>query len=181
MTEKIPVTSGQILLADPFLDDPYFRRAVVLLCEHNQEGSFGFILNKGIDMNVNDLMSDFPTFQADVYYGGPVQTDTLHYVHNFGDVLDDSMKLAPGIWWGGDFEKLKFLIASELILPENIRFFVGYSGWSSGQLDEEVTGGSWVAADLEPNYIFKTKPDQLWSQAMCNKGNQYESLADLPE
>ena len=97
--------------------DPYFRRSVVLLCEHHEEGTIGFILNKNIDMGINDLMADFPKFEAEIFYGGPVQTDTLHYVHDLGEMLEDSVKIAEGVWWGGDFEQLKFLISQQLIQP----------------------------------------------------------------
>ncbi len=163
------------------MEDPYFHRAVVLLCEHHDQGSIGFVLNKNIDMKVNDLMNDFPTFEADVYYGGPVQTDTLHYVHNVGELLEESVQVSKGVWWGGNFEKLKFLITSGLIEPHNIRFFVGYSGWSGGQLQEEMATGSWVTAPMDANYLFKTKPAQLWSKAMYNKGDVYEIISDMPE
>ena len=173
--------SGQVLLAEPFMADPYFKRAVLLVCEHHGEGTIGFILNKSIDMSINDLMSDFPQFEAEVFYGGPVQTDTLHFVHNVGDLLEESTPVAKGVWWGGNFEKLKFLISSELIRPENIRFFVGYSGWSGGQLESELEHGSWVIADPDANYIFKSPPNKLWSQVMSNKGNIYEVIADMPE
>jgi putative transcriptional regulator len=175
------VKNGQVLLAEPFMLDPYFRRAAVLLCEHHDQGSIGFILNKSIDMKVNDLIPDFPKFDAEVFYGGPVQTDTLHYVHNIGDLLDESVKVADGVWWGGDFDKLKFLITSELIGPANIRFFVGYSGWSGGQLGDEMETGSWVTADMDANYLFKTKYTDLWSQIMYDKGDLYEILSDMPE
>jgi putative transcriptional regulator len=181
MAAKSLVKSGQVLLAEPFMLDPYFHRAVVLLCEHHDQGSIGFILNKTIDMKVNDLIPDFPQFDAEVFYGGPVQTDTLHYVHNVGDLLDESVQVADGVWWGGDFDKLKFLISSELIAPANIRFFVGYSGWSGGQLGDELETGSWVMADMDANYVFKTKYAQLWSQVMYNKGDLYEILSDMPE
>lgn len=181
MEPKHTVKSGQVLLSEPFMQDPYFRRAVVLLCEHHAEGSIGFILNKSIDMGINELMSDFPKFDSEVFYGGPVQTDTLHYVHNVGELLEDSIPVSKGVWWGGDFEKLKFLITSELIQPNNIRFFVGYSGWSSGQLDDELEYGSWLSADMDSNYIFKLKPAQMWSKVMYNKGNVFEIIADMPE
>lgn len=175
------IESGKILLAEPFMADPYFRRAAVLLCEHHAQGSMGFILNKGVDIGINDIVSPFPLFEAEVFYGGPVQTDTLHYVHNMGEVLDDSVFVCQGVWWGGDFEKLKFLIRTGLMHPENVRFFVGYSGWSGGQLEEEMEQGSWVTADMDANYVFKTPPAHLWSHAMYNKGNRYEVIADLPE
>ena len=72
MATNTMLKSGQVLIAEPFMVDPYFKRSVVLLCEHHNEGTVGFILNKNIDMKINDLMSDFPEFEADVFYGGPV-------------------------------------------------------------------------------------------------------------
>lgn len=181
MAANTKINSGQVLVAEPFMLDPYFRRAVVLLCEHHDEGTIGFILNKNIDMGINDLMSDFPKFEADVFYGGPVQTDTLHYVHNLGDLLDESVKISEGVWWGGDFEKLKFLITQNMVQSNNIRFFVGYSGWSSGQLKEEMEYGSWVPAEMDANYAFNFKPSRLWRHVMYNKGDVYEVLSDMPE
>jgi len=175
------INSGRILLAEPFMIDPNFKRAVLLLCEHHNDGSVGFILNKAIDMKINELIADFPEFESEVYFGGPVQTDTIHYLHNLGDLLEDSQKIADGVFWGGDFEKLKFLISSKLVKPENIRFFVGYSGWSGGQLKEELKYGSWVAAEMHANYLFKQKQSDLWSEVMENKGDAYSVIAQLPD
>lgn len=175
------IKSGQLLVAEPFMLDPYFRRAVILLCEHHDQGTIGFILNKNIEMGINDLISDFPAFDAEIFYGGPVQTDTLHYLHNLGDLLEESIKVAEGVWWGGNFDNLKFLITQQMIQPSNIRFFVGYSGWSSGQLKEELEYGAWVPGDWDANYIYKFKPNRLWRQIMYNKGNVFEVISDIPE
>lgn len=175
------IKSGRVLLAEPFMQDMNFKRSAVLLCEHNEEGSLGFILNKRLEMRVDELIADFPEFEAEVYFGGPVQTDTIHYVHNVGDLLEESTKVGEGVYWGGDFEKLKFLITSQLIKPGNIRFFVGYSGWSEGQLQDELTIGSWVVADMDSNYLFKSKPEELWQQIMENKGDAYSVIAQMPD
>ncbi len=178
---KTIIKSGSVLLSEPFMADPNFKRAAVLLCEHGDEGSVGFIFNKKLDVRVDELISEFPEFDAPVYFGGPVQTDTIHYIHNQGELLEDSRKVADGVWWGGDFEKLKFLISSNLITPVDIRFFVGYSGWSEGQLMEEMSYGSWVVADMHPNYVFKSQPDMLWSQIMANKGDAFSVIATMPD
>ncbi|HPG06920.1 MAG TPA: YqgE/AlgH family protein [Saprospiraceae bacterium] len=172
---------GQILLAEPFMVDPNFRRSVVLLCEHQTDGSIGFILNKPLKMNVSELIADFPEFESEVYFGGPVATDTIHYIHNVGELLEESVEVNRGVYWGGDFSKLKFLISSKLVEPGNIRFFVGYSGWSSGQLHEELGYGSWVIADMHANYLFKSHPASLWKQVMSNKGHNYEIIAQMPD
>lgn len=178
---KEKLKSGNVLIAEPFMLDPHFKRAVVLLCEHEKEGSLGFILNKSLDMKVDELIADFPEFDATVYYGGPVQTDTIHYIHNVGDLLDDSLKVASGVYWGGDFDKLKVLIDSEMIQPPNIRFFVGYSGWTKGQLKEEIKYGSWMMDKMHANYLFKNKNADLWKAVLNNKGNAYSVIAQMPE
>jgi putative transcriptional regulator len=116
-----------------------------------------------------------------LFYGGPVATDTIHYIHNVGDLLEESVEVMSGLYWGGNFEKLKFLITSELITTKNIRFFVGYSGWSAGQLDEELKTGSWITSEMHPNYAFKSKPKGLWKQAMKNIGNTYTVIAQMPD
>ncbi len=168
-------------MAEPFMLDPNFKRSVVLLCEHESDGSLGFILNKSLDMKINDLITDFPEFNASVYYGGPVQTDTIHYIHNLGDMLEDSNEIIDGVFWGGDFEKLKFLISSRLVEPHNIRFFVGYSGWTVGQLKDEMRFGSWVLGDMSSNYLFEAEPKLLWQEAMEMKGDSYSVIAQMPE
>ena len=136
-----------MLVAEPFLQDPNFRRGVILLCDHQKEGSFGFILNKPIDMGINDLISSFPDFKSEVYYGGPVQTDTIHYLHTRGDILPNSIEVMSGVYWGGDFEQLKEFILADKIKPNDIRFFVGYSGWAAGQLKNEQKVLSWMTAE----------------------------------
>ena len=178
---KVKIKNGQVLLAEPFMMDPNFRRSVVLVCDNHEEGTMGFILNKPLNMNVEELIADFPEFESEVYFGGPVATDTVHYVHNVGTLLEESVELGRGVYWGGDFDKLKFLIQSKLILPGNIRFFVGYSGWSPGQMTEELDFGSWVVADMHANYLFKTKSKRLWKQVMSNKGNNFEVIAEMPD
>lgn len=175
------VNSGKVLLAEPFMLDPNFKRSAVLLCEHNDEGSIGFIMNKPMNVRVDRLIADFPDFESEVFFGGPVQKDTIHYIHNVGDLLEGSIKVVDGVYWGGDFEKLKFLISSKLIKEDNIRFFVGYSGWSQGQLIDEMNIGSWVLANMDANYLFKSKPKNLWRQVMYNKGDAYTVIAQLPE
>lgn len=176
------ITQGTLLLAEPFMLDPNFKRAVVLMCEHsNEEGSIGFILNKPLHMQVNELVSDFPEIASEVFFGGPVATDTIHFIHNVGELLEESVEVERGVYWGGDFEKLKFLIRSKLILPQNVRFFVGYSGWSQGQLVEELGFKSWVTTEMHANYLFKSKAKHLWQQIMYNLGDTFSVIAQIPE
>lgn len=180
--EHAEVKSGQILISEPFMWDSNFKRSVVLLCDHTEEeGSVGFILNKPLEMRIDELVTDFPEFDAPVYFGGPVQTDTVHYIHAVGGLLEGSTEVAKGVHWGGDFEKLKVLIRSGLIQPKDIRFFVGYSGWSEGQLQEELAIGSWVISEMHANYLFQSSPEELWKQVLSHLGDTYTVIAQMPD
>lgn len=178
---KPELKSGSVLLAEPFMLDANFKRTAILLAEHGETGTLGFIMNRPVGMKITELVNDFPEIDANVYFGGPVQTDTLHYLHNAGELLADANEVAPGIYWGGDYEQLKFLIKSELILTQDIRFFVGYTGWSHGQLVDEFRYGSWVSAPMDQNYLFNTPADDLWSRIMDNKGEAFSIIADMPD
>ncbi|MCO6460622.1 MAG: YqgE/AlgH family protein [Saprospiraceae bacterium] len=181
MLKDKEVKQGDILLAEPFMADSYFIKAAILVTDYHPTGTVGFILNKPINMKVNDLLLNFPEFDGDVFFGGPVGTDTIHFLHNLGDLLEGSRLVANGVYWGGNFDKLKFLIKSGLVQPNQIRFYVGYSGWSPGQLEEEINNSSWVISHNDPNYVFKSPSDQLWKQVLMNKGEIYAILSELPE
>ncbi len=177
--EQTEIKNGLVLLAEPFMRDPNFTSAAVLLCEHTEQGSTGFILNRPLDISVRELLPDFPDFKAPVFLGGPVETDTLHFLHRYGHILNDAAEVIPGIYWGGDFGQLHALVEQELISPDGIRFFVGYSGWGEDQLRRELEQGSWIVADMHPNYLFKSRPTGLWKEIMRNKGDNYGVLAEM--
>jgi len=182
MSGQIKLEKGTMLIAQPFMTDPNFNRSVILLCDHHKkEGSVGFIINKKTELKINDLINDFPEFESNVYFGGPVAQETLHYIHTVGAILDESIPIDQGVYWGGNFEKLKFLIDSQLILPKDIRFFLGYSGWTEGQLKGEITHGSWLTSDFFPNYLFRVNNKMLWSKILNNKGDIYSVIAQIPE
>jgi putative transcriptional regulator len=181
MSQYSQIKTGSLLMSEPFILDSNFRRSAILLCDHRPDGTVGFILNRPLDMNIHQLVADFPIFESEVFFGGPVATDTIHYVHNVGEILDGSIKVSNGIYWGGDFDKLKFLIQAELIKPNNIRFFVGYSGWDDGQLADEMAGGTWFIAEMHANYLFKSRPSALWRQITHNIGNNYTVIAQMPD
>jgi putative transcriptional regulator len=175
------IKKGDILLAEPFMSDGNFKKAAILITDLHNTGSVGFILNKPMNVNVSDLLASFPEFESNVYFGGPVATDTIHYLHTVGDLLEGSHYILNGVYWGGDYQKLKFLIKSGLINPSQIRFYIGYSGWSSGQLEAELEDGSWVIAYGDPNYVFKSAHHSLWKQVMMDKSDIMGILADIPD
>ncbi len=179
---KHQVHTGSLLVAEPFMQESNFRRSVILITDHTgEEGTVGFIINKPLKITISELVEDFPEFDSIAYYGGPVSTNTIHYIHNVGTLLEGSTEIVSGVFWGGDFEKLKFLIAQKLIKPENIRFYIGYAGWSSGQLMDELEASSWITSQVHPNYIFKSNPSKLWKQVMHHKGSVFSVLSQLPE
>lgn len=190
---KREISTGKILVAEPFMEDPHFKRSVVLLCEHNELGSLGFILNKELEsISMQELLADFPQFEDDlegnyssnVQFGGPVQTNTIHYIHDKGDILEESIPIGHGLFWGGNFDKLKFLISNKLIGQNHIRFYVGYAGWSEGQLAAEVEEGSWIVSDMDANYAFwsmRKQGDDLWAKALSNMGDLYSVIAQIPD
>jgi putative transcriptional regulator len=175
------IQPGTLLVAEPFMLDPNFRRSVVIICEHEAQGTTGFILNRPLEMNIQDLIPDFPESKAAIHMGGPVGIDSLHYLHNVGSLLDDSQEIVPGVFWGGDFEKLRFLMENGVIKDDNIKFFVGYSGWSEGQLVEEMAENTWLLDTMDANYLFRIKPFVLWQTVLDNKGDIYTVIAQMPD
>lgn len=178
--ERAIIQVGKLLIAEPFMDDVHFKRALILICDHHSEGTLGFIINKSLNLKVSDLISDFPDFDAVAYYGGPVQNDTIHFVHTVGDLIQNGLEISKGVFWGGDFNQLKFLIQNELISPEQIRFYIGYTGWSVGQLRDEVEVKSWLLTEGDSRYVFSTEStEELWRTALRSKGSHYMAIADI--
>jgi putative transcriptional regulator len=174
-------TQGSLLISEPFLLDSYFKRAVVLLSEHDDKGTLGFILNKPTDVKLNDAVEDFPDFDAPLYFGGPVETDTLFYIHTLGEKLKGAKPIVNGIWWGGDYDQLKFLIDTHQVRPDQIRFYAGYSGWEPKQLEGELKEKAWLVSNANKTFTFFDNPKVLWSQVLRSMGNEYAILANFPE
>jgi putative transcriptional regulator len=172
--------TGSVLISEPFMLDPFFKRTVVLLADHNnEEGTIGFILNRKTNLKLSEITEDFGDFESEVYYGGPVDTNSMYFVHNVGDLLEDSTMISKGVYWSGNYNKLKVLIDCKLINCYNIRFFIGYSGWSAGQLEEELKDPSWIISDLDSNFIFKSEAETLWKNILELKGYHYSAISQI--
>jgi putative transcriptional regulator len=183
LKEKINIEKGSVFLAEPYLQEGIFHRSAILICDVHDNGCMGFCMNKPLAFNeqVGQLVKDFPVFDSEVYCGGPVGNDKLFFLHNLGDLLEGAEKICEGVYLGGNFKELKVFIENELITPDRIRFFVGYSGWDSGQLEEEIEEGTWISAEMDPNYLFKQNPTVLWQTILKNKGNPFHVIADIPD
>ena len=179
-TNRIEPRKGCILVSEPYLPDPNFERTIILLCEHSAEGSFGFVLNKPTPSKITDIMDNIKNFDAHVYVGGPVQQDTLHYIHRLKD-LEDAVEVGDGIYWGGNFEQLNLLLDSNQIASYDVKFFLGYSGWSEGQLEEELKANSWiVSGHVDEKLIFETNAEIMWQMALKAMGGRFTVYSNYP-
>jgi len=181
ITNNKVASQGRILIAEPFLNDTYFKRSVVFITEHNEQGSVGFVLNKPVELKVQEVIQNFPLIDAGISIGGPVNTNTLHYIHTLGDLIPDSIKVLDNIYWGGDFETLKEFISEGKIQKEQIRFFLGYSGWGAEQLETELKDNAWLVAEINSELIMKGEEVGFWNQILEKMDNKYQVWANFPE
>ena len=174
-------SKGILLVSEPFLSDPNFKRSVVLLAEHNAEGSIGFILNRPITFRLNEIVDDFLDFDAPVYLGGPVQQDSLHFIHRIPELAEQGDEIAPGVFWGGNFTRLKHMVLTGGINPDDIRFFIGYSGWGPNQLEQEMEQKAWIISHTRPGFAFTGNPKALWHDILTAMGGKYKAISNYPE
>jgi len=180
-TNNIPPQKGRVLIAEPFLHGDYFSRSVVILTAHSNKGSVGFILNKKIDFSLQDVFIDFPAFEANVFLGGPVAADSIFYIHKLGEKLPGSINIKGNLYWGGDFEILRNLVAQQQIKPTDIYFFLGYSGWDAGQLDMEIKEDSWLVTDIDEETVMRDATQISWSGFVKKAGTRYSIWENFPE
>jgi putative transcriptional regulator len=172
---------GRVLVSEPFLADTYFRRSVVYLTEHNNQGSMGFVLNKALDIKVGDVIDDFPEGDFPVSVGGPVSTNTVHYLHTLGDAVPDSVHVKDGIFWGGDFEALKEQIRIGGAQPSDVRFFLGYSGWTENQLQGELDMHAWLIGEIPAHMVMKGFGADFWVTVLSRFEAKYKAWANFPQ
>ncbi len=173
------VTNGSLLIAEPFLNDTNFERSVVLVCEHSAEGTFGLVLNQTTNLTLSDVLEDTYA-ELPLFTGGPVQQNTLHFVHRRPDLIDDSVEVMDGLYWSGDFEQVKQAVNLGTLKNEDIRFFIGYSGWSEGQLASELEAKSWIVARTDTAFLFDTPADQFWRGILKRMGGEFKAIAHYP-
>ncbi len=171
---------GILLIADPFLKDPNFLRTVVFICEHKEEGSFGFVLNRKYENTLDELIPALEGHKISVYYGGPVQMDTIHFLHQYPVEIPGGQEVLKGVYWGGDFGSVIRMIKNEKIDYNKIRFYIGYSGWSEGQLKEELNEKTWLTAEATRKLVFHRRNEEIWKEALKSLGGDYEMMINFP-
>ncbi|GGW26628.1 YqgE/AlgH family protein [Arenibacter certesii] len=173
---------GKLLIAEPTLSgDVSFHRSIVLLAEHNKEGSVGFILNKPLNYNISDLVTEIEV-PFRVYNGGPVEQDNLYFIHKVPELVENSIEISDGIYWGGDFNSIVEMINNKVISEDDIRFFLGYSGWSSLQLEAELNSKSWIVVEnVYHCAIIQKSANAFWKEKMLELGGNYLIWSNSPE
>ncbi|MCE2708291.1 MAG: YqgE/AlgH family protein [Bacteroidota bacterium] len=172
---------GMLLLSAPFLQDENFVRSVILLCEHENSGSFGLVLNKPSILQLADLVEELSFVETDVFVGGPVEQNTLHFIYFGEKKLEGSVQLGKELWWGGEFDQLVNFLKNKQLDANQVRFFMGYSGWEAGQLGREIEEQTWIICregmDLFPKQDVSEK---IWKLLLKNMGGVYRELANYP-
>ena len=172
------ITKGNILIAQPALYDYTFNRSVVLITDHNDEGSVGFILNKPLNQPVSVYVAELNS-EIMVYEGGPVETQNLYYLHNRPDLISGSEPIGNGLFWSGEYDDVKFAINNGLISSDEIRFYLGYSGWGKHQLTNEIEENAWIAVDDKVD-IFNDWDKGLWKEQMKKLGGEHLIWLNTP-
>ncbi len=179
--KRLKPRKGYLLISEPNMLDPNFKRAVILLTDHNETESVGFILNQPTKVSINDLIDEFPPFDASVFIGGPVQKETLHFIHSAGDLIEGSIQVEQDLYWSGNFQTLMQLITEKKIYSSQIRFFAGYTGWSSGQLEREIEEQSWIVAPGNSEIALRQNNQKLWKNFISQMDREYAIWANMPE
>ncbi len=172
---------GRLLISEPSMDDSNFFRSVILLAVHSKNESVGFILNQPTKIKVHHLIENFPKSSFPIYIGGPVERNSLHYIHTLGKEISGSQKIMKNLYWGGDFEMVLKLVKENKINNSNMRFFAGYSGWDEGQLISEIRSNSWITASSTTEDCMKlTSNKELWSSFIKKMESKYAIWTNLP-
>ncbi len=175
------IQKGNLLIAEPsILTDSSFNRAIILLTEHNDEGSVGFIMNKPTSFVLRDLVLDIDC-DFKVYNGGPVENENLYFIHTLPHLIPDSIEISKGLFWGGNYEAVKSFLEQGLIKKEEIRFFLGYSGWSLEQLEIEIKEKTWALVENTYKNLFSISNANGWKEKLLEMGGEYQLWANSPE
>ncbi len=173
---------GSILISEPFIQDVYFQRSVILLVEHDPEGSMGFVLNKKTNLMINDFFSDLEKLSdIPIYLGGPVSSNRLFFIHTLGDIVPDSVRIKDDLYFDGDFDILKQYIVDGNPIKGKVKFFLGYSGWKKGQLGTEIESDSWMVSHLLSDNVMLADGESYWKNSLKTLGNKYKAWINFPK
>ncbi len=172
--------AGKILIAEPLLPDPHFKRSVVYLCSHKDDGSFGFVLNKPLDKTLDYFIESLEQEGIPVFLGGPVDSTSIHFMHTKGNLLGGELA-GEDIYFDGDFQQAISLLEDGIISKKDILFFVGYSGWGKEQLEDEIDKKSWLVSETSQTEIFTSNKKTIWEDSILALDKEFHVLTKLPK
>lgn len=181
-SNKVLPKQGSLLISAPFLRDYHFARSVVLVVDHNEEGSMGIVVNKNFNnlMTLNELVPSLASLPPiPLYKGGPVSRETLFYLHTLS-FLKGAFPMGNGLYLNGDFEAMQKYILDGGPTQGVVRFFCGYAGWQRGQLQEEIESNTWLVNNHHKVDLLNMYLRDLWQEALTDLGGKYAIWARYP-
>ena len=175
------IQNGSFLIAHPTMLDDTFFKSIILITHHNCEETIGLIINNPSKIKLYEIIDDLPKSDFPVYIGGPVAKNSIHYIHDLGEVIPNSIKIIEGLYFGGDFDTVKDLIWNKKINKNQIRFFAGYSGWEANQLQNELKEDSWLIKEKNKILSMKYSNLELWSKVLRKMEKKYAIWSNLPK
>jgi putative transcriptional regulator len=171
---------GRALIAEPILPDVIFSRSVVFLVDDADNKHTGLILNKNSGVTVGSVINAFEGKDFPLFLGGPVDTETVHFLHTYGKIIPNAIHIKGNVYWGGDFDAVVEMLDANVLDKNKISFFLGYSGWTEGQLSEELENDSWLVCNVPDSFVF-SDPKQLWKRSLTFVDKKYEIWKNFPE
>jgi putative transcriptional regulator len=169
--------AGKLLISSPSLVDPNFRRTVVLMTHHDEEGAVGRVLSRPAEMRIEEAvpdLGDLPYADEVLYLGGPVQPEAVVVLVELDEPIEEAEPIVGGVVYmppDADPEELR---------ASRARVFAGYSGWGPGQLEAELEEPAWIVAPALPADVFATDPDELWRTVLNRKGGRFSLMTSMP-
>jgi putative transcriptional regulator len=173
--------AGRLLISEPFLQDANFRRTVVLLTEHDEQNSIGFILNRVLPVELKEVLEFDINQSVPLHLGGPVQHNTLHYLHRDENLADSSRIIGDNLYWGGDFDYIAEKLQEGTLDSSLYRFFLGYSGWGTGQLESEIAENTWIVGSCISSMVFDMDEQAMWKHILSDMGGDFKRMTQFPE
>lgn len=179
-----PLRAGSILVSSPLLRDPSFQRSVILILDKDEsDGYIGLILNRRLDLTIHDVCEvTGKVGDMHIFNGGPVDLQRLFWLHSFGNNISGSKEIIPGIYVGGDYDEMVESLHNDPEPKEDIRFILGYSGWSAGQLEKEIEAGAWSVVNntLDPHSVLDYTGDEMWHHFAKSLDDRHRHWQILP-
>lgn len=176
------IQKGTLLIATPDIENGLFFRAVILICEHNPQGSFGLVVNKSLELDLPEEILSIQSManpHVSIRAGGPVQTNQMMLLHSSSGLPQQTLKICDGVFLGGDLQFLQEALSDPN--GPTVHLCFGYAGWGAGQLEREFLDGGWFIHPASEQYIFGMPAERMWSSLLKDMGGKYATLSMIPE